>query len=427
MKIQEFAIKYNLPTHEVEGLKERAKFWARENLAEKLLIFIYCQVFGTFPGGYENETAEEEILQNIGLLIQDELQSLNTTWSSEKIATFTSALITNLSGALQELLTQSISEEASIRENEDLHLSNELMAVINNEATARISNDSEIVNQLNDHKTDTSNPHLVTKEQIGLGSVINALQLTVLDILTSHSSTATNKAASAYSVKQLADQIHTINEIISSDDVDLDTLQEIVNLIKENAVDLAAYATGKVNVSDIINDTDSEIANKPASAGTVFRLNLAKANKTDTYTKTEVDSALGGKRNTGNIPASEVTESSSRRFVLDAEKRIWNNEVFEFGEINGSIPFGNIFNAQRIVKAKLIGNLTITTLAGGYEGNVYLIVFTQDATGGRTIGLPSNVKIPSGETPDVGPNKTSILTMYFDGTNYLGSWKKGWV
>ncbi|MBM9546151.1 hypothetical protein JWG40_03935 [Leptospira sp. 201903074] len=426
MKIQEFAIKYNLPTHEVEGLKERAKFWARENLAEKLLIFIYCQVFGTFPGGYENETAEEEILQNIGLLIQDELQSLNTTWSSEKIATFTSALITNLSGALQELLTQSISEEALIRENEDLHLSNDLMAEINNEATARISNDSEIVNQLNDHKTNNSNPHSVTKEQIGLGNVINALQLTVLDILTSHSSTATNKAASAYSVKQLADQIHTINEIISSDDVDLDTLQEIVNLIKENAVDLAAYATGKVNVSDIVNDTDSEIANKPASAGTVFRLNLSKANKSDTYTKSEVDSALGGKRNTGNIPAAEVNDSTSRRFVSDSEKDKWNNTIHDLGSISGSVSLTSL-NVKRSFKATLSGNVTFTEISGGSEGDVYVFRFKQDATGGRTITLPPNIIIPSLETPDTGANKRSLLTIYKDEIDYLGSWKKGWV
>ncbi|TGK47505.1 hypothetical protein EHQ16_03295 [Leptospira kanakyensis] len=425
MRIQDFALKYNLPTHEVEGLKDRARFWARENLAEKLLIFIYCQVFGMFPGGYENETIEEEILQNIRLLIQDELQSANTTWSSVKIATFTNALITNLSTALQNLFTQAISEEASIRENDDLHLSNNLMAVINNEATARILNDAEIVGQLNDHKSNISNPHSVTKEQIGLGSVIDALQLTVLDILTSHTSTATNKAASAYSVKQLADQIHTINEILSSDDVDLDTLQEIVNLIKENAVDLATYATGKVNVSDIVNDTDSEIANKPASAGTVFRLNVDKANKSDTYTKSEVDTALGGKRNSGNIPAAEVNETTSRRFVSDAEKDQWNNIIHDLGNISGSVAAISL-NAKRTFKATLTGNVTFSEISGGSEGNVYLIRLKQDATGGRTVTLPSNIIIPSLETPDLGANKRSLLTVYKDETDFIGSWKKGW-
>lgn len=425
MRIQDFALKYNLPTHEVEGLKDRARFWARENLAEKLLIFIYCEVFGTFPGGYENETTEQEILQNIGLLIQDELQSANTTWSSVKIATFTNALITNLSTALQNALNGAITEEAANRQNADNNLSNTFTAAINNEATDRIAGDSAISDQLNEHIDNIINPHEVTKEQVGLGNLINELQLTASDIINSFSSTATNKAASAYSVKQLADQIHTINEILSSDDVDLDTLQEIVNLIKENAVDLAAYATGKVNVSDIVNDTDSEIANKPASAGTVFRLNLDKANKSDTYTKSEVNTALGGKRNSGNIPAAEVNESASRRFVSDAEKDQWNNVIHDLGNISGSVAAISL-NAKRTFKATLTGNVTFSEISGGSEGNVYLIRFKQDATGGRTITLPSYIIIPPLETPDLGANKRSLLTIYKDEIDFIGSWKKGW-
>lgn len=425
MRIQDFALKYNLPTHEVEGLKDRARFWARENLAEKLLIFIYCQVFGTFPGGYENETTEQEILQNIGLLIQDELQSANTTWSSVKIATFTNALITNLSTALQNALNGAITEETANRQNADNNLSNTFTAAINNEANARIAGDTAISDQLNEHIDNISNPHEVTKEQVGLGNLINELQLTASDIINSFSSTATNKAASAYSVKQLADQIHTINEILSSDDVDLDTLQEIVNLIKENAVDLATYATGKVNVSDIVNDTDSEIANKPASAGTVFRLNLDKANKSDTYTKSEVNTALGGKRNLGNIPAAEVNESTSRRFVSDAEKDQWNNVIHDLGNISGSVAAISL-NAKRTFKATLTGNVTFSEISGGSEGNVYLIRLKQDATGGRTITLPSYIIIPPLETPDLGANKRSLLTIYKDEIDFIGSWKKGW-
>ncbi|PJZ43628.1 hypothetical protein CH361_19480, partial [Leptospira brenneri] len=360
------------------------------------------------------------------LLIQDELQSANTTWSSVKIAAFTNTLITNLSGTLQNLIAESISEEAILRQNEDLLLSNNLMAAINNEAAARTLSESDIVNLLNDHEDNTENPHEVTKEQIGLSNVINALQLTVIDILTSHTSTATNKAASAYSVKQLADQIHTINEIISSNDVDLDTLQEIVNLIKENTVDLAAYATGKVNVSDIVDDTDSEIANKPASAGTVFRLNSNKANKSDTYTKSEVDTALGGKRNTGNIPASEVTESTSRRFVSDSEKDKWNNAIHDLGNLSGSVSITSL-NTKRSFKATLSGNVTFTEISGGSEGDVFVFRFKQDATGGRTITLPSNIIVPALETPDTGANKRSLLTIYKDDVDYLGSWKKGWA
>ncbi|EQA61874.1 hypothetical protein [Leptospira alexanderi] len=43
------------------------------------------------------------------------------------------------------------------------------------------------------------------------------------------------------------------------------------------------------------------------------------------YTKSETDSALLQKRNTGSIPATEVTEDVTHRFVTDAEKNQWNN------------------------------------------------------------------------------------------------------
>ncbi|QCO41002.1 hypothetical protein E4413_08825 [Leptospira interrogans] len=43
------------------------------------------------------------------------------------------------------------------------------------------------------------------------------------------------------------------------------------------------------------------------------------------YTKLETDSFLLQKRNTSPIPATEVTEDTSHRFVSDAEKNQWNN------------------------------------------------------------------------------------------------------
>ncbi|MGQ2802037.1 hypothetical protein ACT54M_16765 [Leptospira santarosai] len=43
------------------------------------------------------------------------------------------------------------------------------------------------------------------------------------------------------------------------------------------------------------------------------------------YTKSESDSALLGKRNTGAIPAVEIVEDTNHRFVTDAEKGTWNS------------------------------------------------------------------------------------------------------
>ncbi|TGL97937.1 hypothetical protein [Leptospira jelokensis] len=124
--------------------------------------------------------------------------------------------------------------------------------------------------------------------------------------------------------------------------------------------------------------------------------------------------------------AAIIDELSSRRFVSDSEKTLWNNTILDLGNLIGSITF-NGFNTNRTIKGTLIGNVTFTSITGGVEGNVYVMTFLQDSTGGRTITFPTNIKIPVGESPDLGANKKSILTMYFDGTNYLGSWKKGWT
>jgi hypothetical protein len=55
-----------------------------------------------------------------------------------------------------------------------------------------------------------------------------------------------------------------------------------------------------------------------------------------------------------------------------------------------------------------------------------VIKFTQDATGGRTVTLPGNCIVPSGESIDTGANKKSLLMLHSDGTEFLCSWKKGW-
>ena len=49
----------------------------------------------------------------------------------------------------------------------------EIKAALNNEATARANGDGALQDSLSDHMNDTSNPHSVTKSQVGLGNVPN--------------------------------------------------------------------------------------------------------------------------------------------------------------------------------------------------------------------------------------------------------------
>ena len=64
-------------------------------------------------------------------------------------------------------------------------------------------------------------------------------------------------------LKALADRI---NAALDSDDETLDELSEIVAYIKSNKDLIDAITTSKVNVSDIVNDLVTNVANKPLSA-----------------------------------------------------------------------------------------------------------------------------------------------------------------
>jgi len=60
--------------------------------------------------------------------------------------------------------------------------------------------------------------------------------------------------------------IQTINEVLHSDDVTLDTVQEIVAFIKNNKDVIDTISTSKVSITDIVDNLLSTAANKPLSA-----------------------------------------------------------------------------------------------------------------------------------------------------------------
>ena len=86
-----------------------------------------------------------------------------------------------------------------------------------------------------------------------------------------------------------------LNAIADSDDVDLDQLSEIVTYIKSNKSLIDSITTNKVNVTDIIDNLTTSIANKPLSAnqgvvlkGLIDDLTAVVANKPD-LTESEID------------------------------------------------------------------------------------------------------------------------------------------
>jgi len=61
------------------------------------------------------------------------------------------------------------------------------------------------------------------------------------------------------------------------------------------------------------------------------------------------------------------------------------------------------------------------TLSNPVAGVTYTIEITQDATGSRSYTWPGSVKWSGGTAPTgSGANKIDLITLFYDGTNYLG-------
>lgn len=98
------------------------------------------------------------------------------------------------------------------------------------------------------------------------GDVIDVTYVKKAQIVNDLISTTTNQPLSAYQGKILYGYIQTIQTLLSSNDTDLDTIQEIVTYIKNNKSVIDNFSTSKVNVSDIVDDLLSSVSGKPLSA-----------------------------------------------------------------------------------------------------------------------------------------------------------------
>ena len=89
------------------------------------------------------------------------------------------------------------------------------------------------------------------------------------------STQAVSQGVTAHNVSQdthkdirnlISELSNRLNAIADSDDKTLDQLSEIVAYIKANKALIESVTTSKVNVSDIVNDLETNVANKPLSA-----------------------------------------------------------------------------------------------------------------------------------------------------------------
>lgn len=221
---------------------------------------------------------------------------------------------------------------------------------------------AEIETQVENHKNDTNNPHSVTKAQVGLSVVENKTSATIRSEIVdgdipstiardSEVTTAVNNAVSLLrggvpvdgdTLNKLNNKILSILVTLESDDTALDTLQEVVDFIKDNKTTIDDVLLNKIAYTDIVdnlNSTDGTTKVLSANQGRVLRLlvearmqranNLSDVNDVPTaranlnvYSTTEVDDALALKENILSNPEikSRYEANANTNAYTDTEK-----------------------------------------------------------------------------------------------------------
>lgn len=86
------------------------------------------------------------------------------------------------------------------------------------------------------------------------------------------------------------------------------------------------------------------------------------------------------------------------------------------------------WNNGEIQKIDMVANITTLTLSNPLtRGSIYILELVQDGTGNFTITWPASVLWGDAGAPVLGgPNITDIVNLYWNGTNYLGSYATGY-
>lgn len=121
---------------------------------------------------------------------------------------------------------------------------------------------------------------------------------------------------------QLRDRV---NALLDSDDTTLDQMSEIVAYIKANKSLIESVTTSKVNVSDIINNLTTNVANKPLSAsqgvvlkGLVDALSNSKLNASEL--PTAINTALAQAKASGEFDGKDGKTPVKGIDYFDGEK-----------------------------------------------------------------------------------------------------------
>lgn len=226
-----------------------------------------------------NEKYDIAIANKNNMVIDSELHKLDIKNQSqdELLATKESlnSEITRATSKENDIIEDLTSEISRAKSAENAALNNLL-----EENTRALLAEETISTSLQEHISNESNPHKVSKEQLELGNVDNTsdidkpVSISQQNALDSALSTHNTSESSHSDMRILISGLTTrLNALSDSDDTTLDQLSEIVAYIKNNKSLIDGITTSKVNVSDIIDDLTTNSGDKVLSAkqGTILK------------------------------------------------------------------------------------------------------------------------------------------------------------
>lgn len=214
------------------------------------------------------------------------------------------------------------------------------------------------------HIANKSNPHGLSAEDIGARPTTwtpSAADVGADPVGTASAAVGShNTDASAHNDIRLfvTELMNRVNALADSDDTTLDQLSEIVAYIKANKTLIDSVTTSKVSVTDIVNDLATNVANKPLSAAQGVALKAM----IDTLT---VDSALS---DTSEKPVqNKVVKAAIDQ--LDEHKAESDHD--HTPEEIGAAPADHTHTAEEVGAASMISFTYVLSQGDWQEGGTY--------------------------------------------------------
>ncbi len=272
---------------------------------------------------------------------------------------------------------------------------------------------------------------VLTKADVSLGNVDNTSDLNkpVSTAQAAADTAATSDAVSTIragvvtggdTLAKLYTLITNINTLITSDDLTLDSVQEIVTYIKSEQTAINSLGTTKINISDIVDVLTDTSTNKPLSAAQGKALkDVADALAITVGTKVTAAQAAAAapvqtvagrtgavvltKTDIGLNNVDNTSDATVLAAALDAVKTSPIN-VVSTNDINCGT--GNYFT-------KSISANTTLTFSNIPTGKAYGFTLKVNHTGGA-ITFPGTVQWPGGTLPTLTTGKVHLLSFVTD-------------